>query len=137
VSEEMFGPEPEATGSSDVSGEGMTSGVHDLGSGTFIRVPEEVIRGLLRRPDAVAAIKERGKKVADLANSNHITKGAEYEAVYVDNPDYKRPTVMVKPANFKGVIDEATHSTLLKAAAQVGSDPMIQPGGSTESGNVT
>lgn len=133
MSEEMFGPDGnEEWGgemeAGDPGGESVSSGVQDLGGGTFMRIPEEAIRGLLRAPEAIAAITHRAKAVVDIANDTHITQDAEYEAVLVDNAGYKRPVVFVKPANFKAVIDEKYHSTLLAAALQVGSDPLTEPG---------
>lgn len=131
MSEEMFGPEPEDWGTGPVEGpggEGMPSGPMDVGNGNFIRVPASVIHDLFRMPGAVAAIKARATAVENLANANHITENAVYESVYVDNTGHDRPMVLVKPANFKAVLDEKWHSTLLAAAAQVGSDPLVTPG---------
>lgn len=131
----MFGPDPGTTAewggdmeAGDPGGESMPSGVQDLGDGLFLRVPESVIRDLLRDPAAITAITHRAQAVVDIANDTHITEGARYEAKLVDNPGYKRPVVFVKPANFKAVVDEQYHSTLLAAALQVGSDPVIEPG---------
>lgn len=131
----MFGPPPSSTEewggemeAGDPGGESMSSGIQDLGNGLYLRVPESVIRGLLRSNEAMSAIQHRAQRVADQANANHLTTGAKYETKLVDNPGYKRPVVFVKPANFKAVIDEQYHSTLLAAAAQVGSDPYHEPG---------
>jgi hypothetical protein len=76
----------------------------------------------MNSPKVRAQVDERGRQVAAAANAMAVTKGAVYEYQPSTHPDNKRARGKVRAANFKAVVDNRAHSTLLKAAA-AHSDP--------------
>jgi hypothetical protein len=129
------GAESAAEGSAAAEEEGAEApgGEHNLGNGNSMHFSPEQFKALLHSSAAVAAILDRGQKCAEIANGMAITKGAKYAVSLQNKPDTSRARAAVYAANFKAVVDELNHSTLLKAAAQTGSDPKMQGSGSGES----
>jgi hypothetical protein len=102
---------------------GEPRGEHNLGNGNSMHFSDAQFRALIHGPAVVAAIMDRAQKCAEIANKLAITYGAKYAVKLQNKPDHTRPRAAIYAANFKAVIDEMYHSTLLKAAAQTGSDP--------------
>jgi hypothetical protein len=113
----------EAGSAAEELDENAPSGEHNLGNGNSMHLSEAQFKALLHSQAAVAAVMDRAGKCADIANSLAITTGARYAVSLQNKPDRSRTRAAVYAANFKAVIDELYHSTLLKAAAQTGSDP--------------
>jgi hypothetical protein len=126
---ETFGPANEAAiwGNADArglepEGEGTIRGKVTLSPGVEMEINEEVCRALLYSGEAIAAIRNRAQAVVDLANSMAITEGATYTYVLQTGEGHSRPQCLVMPDSFKGVVDDAAHDTLMKAAAAIGSE---------------
>jgi len=94
----------------------------DLGDGHSMTISPEQIHALLHSPQAVAAIMAKAEHVCKLANDMAVTREAEYAVVLQNRNDTKRARATVYAKNFYAVVDDAHHSTLLKAAAQTPSD---------------
>jgi hypothetical protein len=114
--------------------EDAPKGEHNLGNGNSMTFSPEQFQSLLHSDAAVAGIMDRARKCAEIANSLAITYGAKYEVSLQNKPDHSRARAAVYAANFKAVIDELHHSTLLKAAAQTGSDPINRAPGEESGG---
>jgi hypothetical protein len=113
----------ESTEAAESLDEQAPHGEHDLGNGNSMSMSPEQFKAFMHSPQVVAAIMDRANKCADIADSLAITKGAEYGVSLQNDPSHTRARAAVYAANFKAVVDELNHSTLLKAAAQTGSDP--------------
>jgi len=94
----------------------------DLGDGHSMTISPEQIHQLLHSPGAVAKIMEVANHVCALANTMAITREAEYAVVLQNRNDTKRARATVYAKNFYAVVDDAHHSTLLKAAANTHTD---------------
>jgi hypothetical protein len=95
----------------------------DLGGGASMTFNPAAFRSLLHHPAVVAALQAKAQRIADTANDIKITEGAEYGVVLQNDPSYTRPRALVKPVGedpIKAIVDDAAHSTLLKAMGQVG-----------------
>lgn len=140
---EFFGPEP-GEGEGD---ESAPSG--DLGDGHFIKINDEVWRGLMHHPTVVAAIQARAAAICDTANGlvamdpravARLGKGLPaYTTKLNANPHNTRPRVRVlpNPETMLGVIDDAHHSTLLKSVAAFPSDPFPEVAEISEDAGMT
>jgi len=95
----------------------------DQGPASMQISPADIHR-ILHSPAAVAAVSARAQKCAGLANAMAVTRDAEYDVVIQNRGDTTRCRATVIAKNFMAVVDDAHHSTLLKAAAQTGSDPL-------------
>lgn len=133
---QMFGPSSAgaAWGGSDASealaaeDEGVNPNPFDVGGGNRMQISPELAHQILYSAESIAAITERAQQVVDLANSMAITPGAKYRFSVGTGEGHSRPIALVMPDNFKAVVDDAAHSTLLAAAASVGSDPKYESG---------
>jgi hypothetical protein len=103
-------------------GEGVFQGRIKLSEGVEMEVNEEVCKALLYSEEAIEAICNRAQKVVDVANGMAITEDARYLYVLQKGEGHSRPQCLVMPDNFKAVVDDAAHSTLMAAAAAVGSE---------------
>lgn len=112
-----------AEGEEAAGEEGIEGGDHNLKNGHSLHLSQEQFQQLAHSDAVVAAVTDRAQKCCDIANELAVTKDAVYE-VRVTNTG-TRARAKVTPGNFKGVVDDAYHDTLLKAAAQTGSDPRI------------
>jgi hypothetical protein len=115
----------ESTEAAESLDEQAPHGEHDLGNGNSMHMSEAQFRAMMHNPAVAAALLDRGQKCAEIANSLAITEGAEYAVSLQNDPSHTRARAAVYAANFKAVVDELNHSTLLKAAAQTGSDPRM------------
>lgn len=111
----------------EFAGEGeegaIPGGTYDLGNGMALTLDPEQFRQLLHSPIAVDAIRERAALVAAQANATKQERGAVYDVVVQNRPETTRARAFARPANMPAVVDDRKHSTLLKAAAIVPSDP--------------
>jgi hypothetical protein len=96
----------------------------EIGDGDHIQLSEEQIRGLLWDDRVIEAITARANEICATANSMAITKGAVYGVTSPTEGAVTRPRANVWTKNYKAVIDDHYHATLLKAAAQFPSDPL-------------
>jgi hypothetical protein len=95
----------------------------DLGGGNAIQISPKDIQRILHSSPVVAGVTARAQHCMGIANDLAVTSGAEYDMVVQNRSDTTRCRATVFAANFKAVVDDVYHSTLLKAAAQTGSDP--------------
>lgn len=138
-----FGPEP-GEGDGD---ESAPSG--DLGDGHFIKINEDVWRGLLHHPSVVTAITARANAIAETANSlvamdpRAVARLGQGKPAYTtelrNDPHASRARVRVlpNPETMLGVIDDAHHSTLLKSVAAFPSDPFPEVAEISEDAGMT
>jgi hypothetical protein len=72
------------------------------------------LRALTHHPEVVEAVRVKAAELAEIANSLAVHVGRP------DRPDpvYESGKSRVWPGNFMAVLDDAEHSTLLKAIAQ-------------------
>jgi hypothetical protein len=103
------------------------SGKIDLGPGeggqnNAMQISKEDVKRILHSSAAVSAVTARAEEVCRQANAQAITREAEYEVVVQNRGDTTRCRAIVRPANYYAIVDDHYHSTLLKAAAQAGSD---------------
>lgn len=104
--------------------EGGFPGEIDLGGGFKLKLVPDMFRQVMHSTRITAAVQARCEELTDLCNSLAITAGAVYTYTVSTNPNNIRARGRVRPGNFKARVDDAAHSTLLKALAQVGSDPI-------------
>lgn len=104
--------------------EGGFPGEIDLGGGFKLKLVPDMFRQVMHSGGITSAVEQRCQQLTDLCNSLAITAGAVYTYTVSTNPTNIRARGRVKPGNFKAVVDDAAHSTLLKALASVGSDPI-------------
>lgn len=112
-----------------------------LGDGHFLRIDEDVWRGLMHRPEVVAAITARANAIAAQANALaedamdpravarlRPADGQTYKVSVQNDPHASRARARVQPnpdAPMLGILADAHDSTLLKSVeAQGGSDPI-------------
>lgn len=78
---------------------------------------------LLKSPKVTAAVQAKTEAMTNFAQSISVTKDAYYEAkvLYKDHPHWPARGFVVAE-NYKAVIDDMYHSTLLKTAAHFPSD---------------
>jgi hypothetical protein len=133
-----------AWGEGEVAGESVSSpteggfpGELDLGGGITLKLSPDMFRRIMHDPQITAAVDQRCQEVTDLCNSLAITPGAVYTYTVSTNPNNIRGRGRVRPGNFKAYIDNAVHSTLLKALASVGSDPKSVPAAAAERPSAT
>lgn len=84
-----------------------------LSNGGRMTINPEAWRALLQHPAVIEAIAARAQGVCDAANSLAITEGASYEVT-----QHADGTASVHAGGenpIKGIVDDAAHSTLLKA----------------------
>ena len=129
---EFFGEEAAAWGEGEsMAGEELsvdyaaedTSGSIDIGFGMRLVITPDAFKMIMHMPEITAKVTERCEELTAAANSLAVTEDAEYAFVVSNNPDNIRARGRVFPDNFKAVVDDEHHSTLLKALEQVGSDP--------------
>lgn len=96
----------------------------DLGGGMRLVIPPEAFRTIMHTPEITSVTQERCEELADMANSLAVIEGAKYTYSVSNNPENIRARGRVKPANEAAKRDDAENSTLLKALAAVGSDPV-------------
>jgi hypothetical protein len=106
-----------------------TAGKISLGSGdggqeNSIQISAADVHRILHSPDAVEAVTKKAEDLARIANGMALTRDAEYRVVVQNRDDTTRCRASVVAANYLAMVDDAHHSTLLKASAQVGSDPL-------------
>lgn len=104
--------------------EGGFPGEIDLGGGFKLKLVPDMFRRIMHTASMTAAVEQRCQQLTDVCNDLAITAGAVYIYTVSTNPTNIRARGRVKPGNFKAVVDDAAHSTLLKALASVGSDPI-------------
>jgi hypothetical protein len=121
-------------GASAVAGdeEGISEMPHDIGGGDTLQFDAEQFRQFLWSDASLAAIKQRADEICALANSTAITKGAVYAVTSPTEGAVTRPRANVWTKNYKAVIDDYHHATLLKAIAQFPSDPKPESYGEGE-----
>jgi len=95
----------------------------DLGGGFKLKLSTDMFRQIMHTPSITEAVHERCEELCNACNALAVTPGAIYVYQVSTNPSNIRARGRVKPGNFKAVVDDAAHSTLLKALASVGSDP--------------
>jgi hypothetical protein len=117
----------EAGAAAEESSEESLGGEHNLGGGHSMHISEDQFNALAHSQAVVNAIMDRAHRCTDIANDLAITQDAKYDCSLNNSPSRSRATAVVYAANYKAVVDDAYHSTLLKAAAQTGSDPRIEP----------
>ena len=130
---EFFGEDPGGWGEGEPEGDdgsvddgpgGETLGNEiDLGGGIKLRIHPEVFRLIMHTPEITARVAHRCAQMCESANNQAVIEGAEYIFVVSNNPANIRARGRVKPGNIKAREDDARNSTLLKALAEVGSDP--------------
>ena len=134
MSEEMFGDfmsmgawgEGEGGGSESVEegpGSEHSGEVIELGGGIRLIIDPDLFRKIMHTPEITAQVAARCEQIADAANELAVVRGAEYTFVVSNRPENIRARGRVKTGNYKSVVDNERNSTLLKALAQVGSDP--------------
>lgn len=89
-----------------------------------LRIHPEYFRMIMHSPEVTAQVDQRCEEITDVANSLAVKEGAEYYYFVSNNPANIRARGRVKPANEAAKIDDDINSTLLKALASVGSDPL-------------
>ena len=99
-------------------------GQGDGGQQNSMQISQADIHRILHSGAAVAAVTATAQKCAGIANAMAITRDAEYDVVVQNRDDTTRCRATVIAKNFMAVVDDAHHTTLLKAAAQAGSDPI-------------
>jgi hypothetical protein len=104
--------------------EGGFPGEIDLGGGFKLKLVPDMFRQIMHTAGMTAAVQARCEELTNLCNELAITAGAVYTYTVSTNPNNIRARGRVRPGNFKAVVDDAAHSTLLKALASVGSDPI-------------
>lgn len=121
-----FGPDAggwgDESGDLEPEGESLPNAI-DIGGGLKIQIDHAAVRRMLNSPEVKAQVDARGRALAAECNRLAVTKGAEYAWLPSDHPDNTRARGRVVTANYKAQVDDAHHSTLLKALASVGSDP--------------
>jgi hypothetical protein len=96
----------------------------ELGGGIRLYVKPDWFHTAMHHPATTAAVEDRCEALAQEANSLAVEEGAVYEYAVSNNPNNIRARGRVRPANVKAVLDDDKNSTLLKALATVGSDPV-------------
>jgi hypothetical protein len=116
----------EASGEDNIDdgpgGESMPSEI-DLGGGIKLKIAPDMFRQIMHSPEITSGVQQRCQEISDTANGMAITEGAVYTFQVSNNSDNIRARGRVKPGNYKAVIDDEYHDTLLKALESVGSDP--------------
>lgn len=95
----------------------------DLGDGMVLHIDQAALRRAMNSPEVKAQVNARGRALATEANSLAETPGAVYKYVPSDHPNNRRARGRVTTANYQAQVDDAHHSTLLKALSNIGSDP--------------
>jgi hypothetical protein len=124
-----WGEEPHEEPQEDIEPEASESFPQelDLGGGFKMFIKPDMFRTIMHTPEITAATAERCEAICAAANALAILDGAEYVFVVSNNPDNIRARGRVKTGNAKAIVDNAINATLLKALAQVGSDPKPEP----------
>lgn len=104
--------------------EGGFPGEIDLGGGFKLKLVPDMFRQIMHTATMRSAVQARCEELTNACNELAITAGAVYTYTVSTNPTNIRARGRVRPGNFKAVVDDAAHSTMLKALAQVGSDPI-------------
>jgi hypothetical protein len=88
-----------------------------------IKISVEGMNHLLKSPQVTRAVEAKTVAMTHYAQDISITENAYYEAkvLYKDHPEWPARGFVVAE-NFKAVIDDMYHSTLLKVAAHFPSD---------------
>jgi hypothetical protein len=95
----------------------------DLGGGFTLVFNPEAFRKIMHTAEITAQVEERAAAITEEANRLAITVGARYAYTVSNRPENIRARARVRPDNYKAVVDDEYHETLLKALANVGSDP--------------
>jgi len=122
--DQMFGPPPENSvywdqptpGTAPAQpGEGVPAGRETkIGDKATLTLEQDAEATIMNLPGIAPALLAHGKKLAEHANANAQTPGAQYEAVLVKDQN-GRAQVMVQSANREAELDEASYSTLTVA----------------------
>jgi len=75
------------------------------------------VQAILQRPPVYAHVEKYTERQLAMANRMAITKDAEYGMIMYNNRPELGPVGVVFCDNYKSVIDDRYHSTLLKVAA--------------------
>lgn len=102
------------------------------GSGGAIRLDERTtlvpdldgIKRYIRTPASAQAVKKKAQEVADNAMSMRTRGHAEYGVIVYNDAARSRPVAVVRAMNINAVFDDLVFGTLLKAVANVRSDPI-------------
>lgn len=127
-----------AEGAGEVAESGIAddiSGELDLGHGHKMHFSNEQFREVLHSESVVEGISNIASRVTDICNSTKVKKRAIYEFIVQNSSDSTRARAFVRPANADAFYDDAVNSTMLKAAAQVPSDPKPTGESSGDSSN--
>jgi hypothetical protein len=95
----------------------------DIGGGMRLVISKKWFRDIMHSPEITARVADRAEAIATEANSLAVVEGAEYTYFVSNRPENIRARARVKPANAAAYVDDKLNATLLKAVANVGSDP--------------
>jgi hypothetical protein len=103
--------------------------------GVELRIHPDYFRMIMHSPEITAAVTERCVDITSEANEQKVRPEAVYDYMVSNNTDNIRARGRVKPMNVDAMFDDAENSTLLKALATAGSDPLPPQyfGGDSES----
>jgi hypothetical protein len=92
--------------------------------GIVLRIHPDYFRMIMHTPEITAMVDQRCEELATAANGIAVKEGAQYVYQVSNNENNIRARGRVKPGNEAARIDDDLNSTLLKALASVGSDPL-------------
>ena len=95
-------------------------------------ISPEWFKILMHSPQITAQVEERCSVLAETANSMAVIDTADYTYYVSNNSENIRARGRVKTGNHAAREDNAAHSTLMKALASVGSDPLPESYGDWE-----
>jgi hypothetical protein len=101
----------------------------DVGGGHSLQLNPEQIAEFLHSDESIAALMELAQMVTNSANDNAQIPDAQYEFIIQTTDGYVTPQALVMAANYRGVLDEAAHSTLLVAAGEFESSETVLTSG--------
>lgn len=93
----------------------------DVGGGHSLQLDPKQIAEFLHSDESIAALTQLAEMVSNEATGNAQIPGAEYGYIVQTTEGYVAPQALIMASNYRGVLDEAAHSTLLAAAGQFSS----------------